>query len=90
MEYWIAAPILANILIYFFIGRGVYLRVKKIKNLKQLKENYFEAIRNKDKMQALQTGRLYYAKCRTGFFGSGSGRLTIYDEQAIANDLSVI
>lgn len=51
--------------------------------LKEKKEKYLNAIRSRDKAKALIAGRDYYACLR-------KGTLTIYDEQAIANDLSVM
>lgn len=50
----------------------------------QLKQAYDEAIRSGDRAKALQAGRLYYASFRPG------SRLTLYDEQAINNDLQVM
>ncbi len=48
-----------------------------------LKEKYSQAIKKGEKALALDLGRQYYAKLRGGI-------LTIYDEQAITNDLSTI
>jgi hypothetical protein len=53
------------------------------KEIKQLKIKYDQAIKNKDKALALELGRKYYSALRMG-------QLTIYDEQAITNDLSTI
>lgn len=63
------------------IGLGIGKK-KKEKLLLQLKMNYEEALKGTDKKTALDMGRLYYASVRKG------GVLTIYDEQAITNDLS--
>jgi len=49
----------------------------------RLKRNYEMALRGTDKAAALQAGRKYYSFLR-------GGRLTIYDEQAIANDISTM
>lgn len=48
------------------------------------KEKYEEAIRSGNKQKALELGRKYYASLRF------NGRPTIYDEQAITNDLSTM
>lgn len=50
----------------------------------QKKEKYMAAIARGDKSAALILGREYYASMRS------NGKLTIYDEQAIANDLSTM
>jgi hypothetical protein len=48
----------------------------------QLKQRYDQAILDGNKRLALQLGREYYSRSRR------SGVLTVYDELAIANDLS--
>ncbi|MBA4851676.1 hypothetical protein [Emticicia sp. BO119] len=48
--------------------------------LKTLKESYEAALKSEDKAKALEAGRKYYSFKR-------NGELTIYDEQAITNDL---
>ena len=53
------------------------LRPKKIAIFK---EKYDEALRSGDKRKALEQGRLYYKSMR--------GKLSIYDEQAISNDIA--
>ena len=45
--------------------------------------NYKNAIKSGDKSDALIKGRFYYSLLR-------GGKLSIYDEQAIANDLSTM
>jgi hypothetical protein len=57
-------------------------RIYKLQ-LEEMKDEYHEAIRKGDKREALELGRKYYSALRGGF-------LSIYDEQAIANDLSSI
>jgi len=49
----------------------------------QAKTEYESALKANDKVKALALGRIYYSLLRRG-------ALTIYDEQAIANDLSTI
>jgi hypothetical protein len=51
--------------------------------LQRLKHDYEQAILSGDKLKALETGRNYYRYKR-------NGGLTLYDEQAIANDLSTM
>ena len=74
------------ILLAFAIG-GFYLinrqRKKQQKRLQALKEAYSKALTNSNKAEALQAGRKYYSYLR-------NGKLTIYDEQAITNDLSTM
>jgi hypothetical protein len=48
-----------------------------------LRVEYEEALKGTDKRAALEAGRKYYAELRYG-------RLTIYDEQAIANDINTM
>jgi len=50
----------------------------------ELEREYKKALQNRDKPLALELGRKYYS------FYRPDGRLTLYDEQAIANDLASI
>ncbi|PZF73568.1 hypothetical protein [Taibaiella soli] len=68
--------VLAFYLVYRYFG---YLESRK--NL--LHTEYLEALESGDKSKALNAGRRYYAHVR-------GGNLSIYDEQAIANDLSIM
>jgi hypothetical protein len=56
----------------------------KLRKRARLKSEYEEALRGRDKAKALAAGRAYYQEMRDG------KNLTIYDEQAIANDLSTM
>lgn len=58
-------------------------RRKKIKSIPFLKYVYQSALRGGDKEKALKAGRDYYGAMRGGI-------LTIYDEQAITNDLAAM
>jgi hypothetical protein len=49
-----------------------------------LKQEYDAALKGTSKRAALQAGRAYYSALRKGKM------LTIYDEQAITNDLSTM
>lgn len=49
-----------------------------------LKRTYDEALRGTDKSKALHAGREYYSSLRS------KNQLTVYDEQAITNDLSTM
>ncbi len=73
------------IIIIIFIVIWKYLQTvsKEKDQIKTIKLNYDQAILRGDRQRALQLGREYYSLLR-------GGKLTIYDEQAIANDLSTI
>jgi hypothetical protein len=62
------------------------LRANAAKKRKRpmLKQQYDEALRSGDKSRALQAGRAYYASF------TNDGRLTMNEEQALANDLAVL
>ena len=72
------------------IGFLVYSRFNRGRTIKRLREEYNQAIHSGDRHRALNLGRSYYAKTRSGFFGWGNGHLTTFDETAITNDLSLI
>lgn len=72
------------VIVVIGIGIAILAGVAKRNRLKQLKENYDNALKGTDKRVALETGRAYYSALR------GDGKLTIYDEQAITNDLSAM
>jgi len=46
------------------------------------RDAYYKALKGSNKEEALRLGRHYYSSLRA------NGRLTIYDEQAIANDIN--
>lgn len=56
---------------------------KEIKQLPQLKQNYEEALRGVNKRAALNAGRAYYSALR-------GGKISIYDETAMGNDLAAM
>lgn len=62
----------------YFIGTD-----KDRKAIAAIKAQYEKALQDKDKRAALTLGRQYYSKLRRG-------RLTIYDEQALTNDIASI
>lgn len=70
-----------------FIGLIIYLLYQRSQDKKAttqaLYEDYQDALKSGNKTRALQAGRAYYSHIR-------KGKLTIYDEQAIANDLSTM
>jgi len=73
----------AIIAIMVLIKRPKLLREeKRIKDTKRIKIEYGEALKANDKGKALRLGREYYGLLRD------DGRITIYDEQAITNDLN--
>lgn len=57
--------------------------VAKKNETKKLRRIYDEALNGADKRAALNAGRAYYQNIR-------KGKLTIYDEQAITNDISTM
>ena len=72
--------------IFLIIVVGIIIAVStsNSKKKKELQEAYQRALASGNKQAALQAGRAYYSKVR------GNGKLTIYDEQAITNDLSAM
>lgn len=56
---------------------------KRKKQEAHLLADYQDALQSGDRNRALQAGRSYYGFLR-------KGKLTIYDEQAITNDLSTM
>ena len=72
-------------IISFFILRAFYRGIKGRRMLKErLTKEYRKALDGTDRQIALNAGRNYYQ-----FFRS-DGRLTIYDEQAIDNDMKMM
>lgn len=67
-----------------FVAIVILYSVGKSDHLKTLKRQYEQALRGIDKRAALDAGRAYYSYMRNG------KALTIYDEQAITNDLSTM
>jgi len=70
------------IAIIYFLGKAGNARNQKIE---KLKDQYDNALRGTNKAAALTAGRAYYAALR----GPGKS-LTIYDEQAIGNDIATM
>jgi hypothetical protein len=56
----------------------------KARKLQELKLNYERSLKGTNKKTALNAGRAYYSALRE------NKTLTIYDEQAITNDLSTM
>jgi hypothetical protein len=65
------------------IVAAVVIAIGIIANRNRLKSEYEDALKGTDKVKALKAGRAYYSALR-------SGKLTIYDEQAITNDISTM
>lgn len=61
-----------------------HAREFRIEKTQKLLSEYKEALAGSNKQNALQRGRAYYAYVRD------NGQLTIYDEQALANDLAAM
>jgi LPXTG-motif cell wall-anchored protein len=72
-----------GILFLMLIG-AVYVNYKRRKNTKLLKSLYENALKGSSKKNALEIGRLYYGSMRNG------GKATIYDEQALSNDIKTM
>ncbi|WP_199119213.1 hypothetical protein [Pedobacter sp. ASV28] len=89
--YW--ATNSSNIILYTILGivgciiGYVYFYLRYIAEKKSL-ENYLYCLQNKQFTEALNYGRMYYAIKRNGISGAGGAGLTIYDEQAINNDIA--
>lgn len=67
--------IVGLVLVVYKRGKQAFIREKKAA--------YLAALKSGNKTEALMAGRKYYSELR-------GGDLTIYDEQALANDLSTI
>jgi hypothetical protein len=65
------------------IAIAVLISNANSKKKKELWSAYQQAITSGNKRNALDAGRAYYGKVR-------GGKLTIYDEQALTNDLSTM
>lgn len=77
-------PQLIFVLIFVVAGAILFLTLSlPNKKSKTYKIEYDEALQRRDKRAALELGRKYYKSLR-------NGRLTLYDEQAIANDIASI
>jgi len=71
-----------GILIIGILALSVLLHIRKNKALETLWEAYNAARASGDRVRALEAGRAYYRRRR--------GRLSMYDEQAIANELNTM
>jgi hypothetical protein len=65
------------------VEKNEALRLRQERDEK-LESEYKAALRGSDRAKALELGRIYYGNKREG------GALTIYDEQALTNDLSTM
>ncbi len=70
--------------IYYSIQQNSKFKRQKREQYEALEREYKDALKGYDKAKALELGRLYYGSKRRG------GVLTIYDEQALTNDLSTM
>lgn len=71
------------IVIFFILRLSGRFTMKDREIIEQLKKEYEDALKSGDKYNALCKGRKYYSAIR-------GGKLAIYDEQALANDISTI
>ena len=74
--------IVFGILIIGILVLSVLLHIRKNKELAKLWEAYNAAKANGDRAKALEAGRVYYKRRR--------GKISVYDEQTIANDLNIM
>lgn len=72
------------LLLAVIVAIVLYRRKVKNDNIAALKAKYAHALKGHDKGAALAAGRAYYATLRK------DRKLTIYDEQAINNDISTM
>lgn len=79
MEFVITTIIILGMVIVAFFNTK-----NKTKQLETLKQAYDRALKGPDKRAALEAGRAYYSSLRKNKI------LSIYDEQAITNDLSTM
>lgn len=63
---------------------GVIASNGETKKREDLKNKYYQSLKGSDRRAALEAGRAYYSSLRKG------KELTIYDEQAISNDMSTM
>jgi len=71
-------------ILILLIAIAVYSIHNSRKRIATLKQHYEQSLQGTDKRMALDAGRSYYSALRKG------KTLTIYDEQAITNDLSTM
>jgi len=76
--------IILFLLYNFFLKKVDNQNRKNAKERLTLKIKYDEALKGSDKRYALECGRLYYASMRK------DGRLSVYDETALTNDLAAM
>lgn len=76
--------IITLIIIVIAIVLALQSSSNEAKKLEDLKLKYDKALKGTNKRIALEAGRNYYSALRKG------KELTIYDEQAITNDLSTM
>lgn len=66
------------VFLYFYL----ISQEKNEERLERIQTRYYDALQGSDKSEALRLGRIYYGSLRD------DGNVTIYDEQAINNDLN--
>lgn len=76
---FVGAIMIAGAIFAYFYSN---YKEKEEKRLEEIELEYKEALKGTDKSKALRLGRIYYGSLRE------DGNVTIYDEQAITNDLS--
>lgn len=76
--------IITLIIIVIVFALALQSNGNETKKLAALKLKYDKSLKGSNKRAALEAGRAYYSALRKG------KELTIYDEQAITNDLSTM
>ena len=71
-------------LVFLIVIVGIFLAGAKSKANAENKRLFHEALQGDDKAKALALGRKYYSGIRS------DGKLTVYDEQALTNDLATM
>lgn len=72
---------IGGIILYSYMLLKYYVLIKAL-------TKYINALRSKEFQVALTYGRVYYSVKRKGIFKGDDSGLTIYDEQAISNDIA--
>lgn len=70
--------------LFAFIAAIVWAVIHKKRKQERLRAAYYLALQGTNKAEAVRLGRLYYGSLRP------NGQPTIYDEQAITNDLQTM
>lgn len=81
-------PVIATILLIIFTGGCSAYMIFKCNAERRILDSYLMALKSKQFDGALHYGRMYYGIKRNGINGASGAGLTVYDEQAINNDIT--